>query len=55
MDLFAHRLNYKVLPFCAYTPDPLASVIDAFTIPWNMQLSYAFPPFCLQDTSEDNS
>ena len=47
LDLFASRLNYRILPFCAFRPDPLASVIDAFTIPWNMQLGYAFPPFCL--------
>jgi hypothetical protein len=47
MDLFASRLNYKVQPFCAFHPDPLASTIDAFTITWTGFLGYAFPPFCL--------
>ena len=47
MDLFASRLNFKVRPFCAFHPDPLASTIDAFTITWSGFLGYAFPPFCL--------
>ena len=47
MDLFASRLNYRVMPFCSFKPDPLASAIDAFTFPWQMELGYAFPPFCL--------
>jgi hypothetical protein len=47
MDLFASRLNYKVIPFCSYQPDPLAHIIDAFTVPWSGFLGYAFPPFCL--------
>ena len=47
IDLFASRLNFQVQPFCAYHPDPLASVIDAFTFPWTNGLGYAFPPFCL--------
>ena len=47
MDLFASRLNYKVRPFCAFQPDPLANTIDAFTITWHGFLGYAFPPFCL--------
>jgi hypothetical protein len=47
MDLFASRLNYKVIPFCAFKPDPLAATIDAFTIHWLGFLCYAFPPFCV--------
>ena len=35
------------MPFCAYQPDPLAHVIDAFTISWADFLGYAFPPFCI--------
>jgi hypothetical protein len=47
MDLFASHLNYRVMPFCSYHPDPLAHVIDAFTISWTNMVGYAFPPFCL--------
>jgi hypothetical protein len=47
MDLFASYLNYKVSPFCSYQPDPLAHTIDAFNLPWNGFLGYAFPRFCL--------
>ena len=47
MDLFASHLNYKVSPFCAYQPDPLAHTIDAFNLNWHGFLGYAFPPFCL--------
>jgi hypothetical protein len=47
MDLFASRLNHKVRDFCSFKPDPLAKVVDAFSIPWDMNLGYAFPPFCL--------
>ena len=47
MDLFASRLNFKVKVFCSFKPDPLASVVDAFTFPWNKGLYYGFPPFCL--------
>ena len=47
MDLFASRLNFKVKMFCSFKPDPLASIVDAFTFPWNRGLYYGFPPFCL--------
>jgi hypothetical protein len=47
MDLFASRLNFKVSIFCSFKPDPLASVVDAFTFPWDRGLYYGFPPFCL--------
>jgi hypothetical protein len=47
MDLFASHLNFKVMPFCSFKPDPFAAVIDAFTFKWDMPLGYAFPPFCL--------
>ena len=47
MDLFASRLNFKVDIFCSFQPDPMASVVDAFTFPWTRGLYYGFPPFCL--------
>ena len=46
IDLFASRLNYQLKPFIAWSPDPEAFAIDAFTITWDM-FAYAFPPFCL--------
>ena len=36
IDLFASRLNYQLKPFVAWSPDPEAFAIDAFTITWNM-------------------
>ena len=48
IDMFASRLNYKVLPYCAWQPDPLATTIDAFTLNWKKQkLMYIFPPFSI--------
>ena len=47
MDLFASRLNYKIRPYASFTPDPEASVINAFSISWEKYTFYAFPPFCL--------
>ena len=45
IDLFASRLNYQFKPYVAYTPDPGASAINAFS--WRTLQFYAFPPFCL--------
>ena len=48
IDLFASRLNHKVIPYVAWKPDPGASAIDAFTLNWSdYSLSYCFPPFSL--------
>ena len=47
IDLFATYLNYKVKPFCAWKPDPEATVIDSFTVSWTDRFGYAFPPFSL--------
>lgn len=48
IDLFASRLNKKLVPFCAWTPDPEAKYIDAFTLDWGLfQYAYIFPPFSL--------
>lgn len=61
IDLFASRLNKQMTPFCAWTPDPEAAYIDAFTIPWaNFKLVYLFPPFslisrCLQKLREERT
>ena len=48
IDLFASRLNHKVIPYVAWKPDPGASAIDAFTLNWSdYSLSCCFPPFSL--------
>ena len=48
VDMFASRLNYQVLPYVAWRPDPRAIAIDAFTINWSgYSLIYAFPPFSM--------
>jgi hypothetical protein len=46
IDLFAHRDNAKCLRYAAL-PGPgsaTAAVTDAFTIPWNTERPYIFPP-----------
>lgn len=46
IDMFASRLNYQLLPYVAWRPDPQAIAIDAFTVDWSKySLIYAFPPF----------
>ena len=47
IDLFATSVTRKCRVFCAWKPSPGAFAIDAFTIPWNNQKFYAFPPFNL--------
>ena len=46
VDLFASRLNAKILCYVAWKPDPNAYAIDAFTLNWSVfNLVYCFPPF----------
>ena len=45
VDLFASRLNAKLPKYVAWTPDPDAWKIDAFSFSWHNQCMYAFPPF----------
>ena len=45
IDLFASRLNKKVDRYVAWTPDPGAFAIDAFSIDWSCYFFYAFPLF----------
>jgi hypothetical protein len=47
IDLFATRLNCKVPRFSSWLPDPDAESIESFTISWEGENVYAFPPFCL--------
>ena len=47
IDLFASRLNHQVSCYVSWKPDAGAAFIDAFSITWDKQLFYAFPPFSL--------
>ena len=62
IDLFASRLNCKVLRYCAWQPDPSAVFINALMMSsWEGEFFYAFPPFsiihsviqkCIQDRAK---
>ena len=59
IDLFASRLNQQVSCYVSWKPDPGAAFIDAFSITWDKQFFYAFPPFsliarCLQKIQIDS-
>ena len=47
IDLFATYSNKKVKKFCSRFPNPDVFKVDAFTISWTNEKSYAFPPFAL--------
>lgn len=61
IDLFASRVNKKLMPFCSWKPDPEAQCIDAFSFDWNTyDLCYVFPPFslvarCIQKVQHDRA
>jgi hypothetical protein len=51
IDLFASRLNKQLPKYCSFRPDPEATYIDAFSIPWSNLKFYRFPPFsCILQT-----
>ena len=43
-DLFATRFNNKLPLFVSPVPDPLATAVDALSLPWYDLDAYAFPP-----------
>lgn len=47
IDLFATRRNTKCPCFISWRNDPEAWAVDAFTVPWQDRMFYAFPPFAL--------
>ena len=47
VDLFASRINYEIHKYISWKPDPKALAIDAFSIKWNTEFYYIFPPFSL--------
>ena len=44
VDLFATRFNNKLPLFVSLVPDPLATAVDALSLPWEDLDAYAFPP-----------
>ena len=44
IDLFATSFNNKLPLFVSPVPDPLASAVDALSLPWEDLDAYAFPP-----------
>ena len=46
-DLFASRINYQIDRYIFWKPDPKVLAIDAFSIKWNTEFYYIFPPFSL--------
>ena len=47
LDLFASRISHQLPKYISWLPDPKAWKIDAFSIDWNLEGIYCFPPFCL--------
>ena len=58
VDLFATRLNNQLERYVSWRPDPFSITTDAFTLSWQGELGYAFPPFsligrCLQKVRQE--
>ena len=47
LDLFASRINYHIDRYISWKPDSEALATDAFSIKWNTEFDYIFPPFSL--------
>ena len=47
IDLFASRVNAKLARYVSWGPDPKACAVDAFSLTWNEEFYYIFPPFSL--------
>lgn len=47
IDLFASHSNFKVAQYCSWRPEPGAITVNAFSIAWNANFCYCFPPFSL--------
>ena len=47
IDLFATRFNNKLALFVSPVPDPLATAVDALSLPWEDLDAYAFPPVAI--------
>ncbi|XP_073406146.1 uncharacterized protein [Dendrobates tinctorius] len=47
VDLFATRENRQIKTFASLSPSDHPDILDAFLVPWNFNLAYAFPPLIL--------
>ncbi|MEW8542095.1 MAG: reverse transcriptase domain-containing protein, partial [Candidatus Thiodiazotropha sp.] len=47
IDLFASKQNSKNQVFISYIPEKGAFAVNAFSVTWNYNLHYAFPPFSI--------
>ena len=47
IDLFATRFNNKLPLFVSPVPDPLATAVNALSLPWEDLDAYAFPPVAI--------
>jgi hypothetical protein len=47
IDLFASKANSKLQRYVSRYPDPSACAVDAFSLTWNNEFGYIFPPFSL--------
>ena len=47
IDLFASVVNAQLPRYVSWNPDPHATFVHAFSIPWTGEYFYAFPPFSL--------
>ena len=47
IDLFASRGNRKLDKYVSWHPEPESWAIDAFTLKWDTNFYYVFPPFSL--------
>ena len=46
-DLLPSRLSHQLLQYIAWKLGPCSIARDAFLHPWDMEYSFAFPPFSL--------
>ena len=47
IDLFASRVSHQLPKYVAWRRDAYNVATNAFSIIWNKEFYYAFPPFCL--------
>ena len=47
VDLFASRISHQLPTYISWLPDPEAWKTNAFSINWDLEGIYCFPPLCL--------
>ena len=47
LDLFASRISHQLPTYISWLPDPEAWKTNAFSINWDLEGIYCFPPLCL--------